>query len=127
MKTILVDAVWTFVSTEGVIDQKMFDLLETYPNKKIIVTNANDEEIPVYGLDKVPYEVFTMKHNPDKTDPKFFQSLFDHYGLSINDIIYFEHTPKAVEAAQSLGIVAYRYDENKKDLVELKNFLDTNL
>jgi hypothetical protein len=35
MKTILVDAVYSFVSDGGVIFQEMFDLLEEYPNKKI--------------------------------------------------------------------------------------------
>lgn len=76
MKTILVDAVnTTIVKNEAgkfVKFQELFDLLETYPNRKIIVTNANDEQMKEFGLDDVAYPVFTMKHNPDKPDPLFF-------------------------------------------------------
>lgn len=44
MITILVDAINTFV-VERYIDKDMFDLLESCPNKKIILSNANDEQI----------------------------------------------------------------------------------
>ncbi len=127
MKTILVDAVYTFVSDQGVIFQEMFDLLEKYPNKKIILTNAGDDKWQQYGLDKMPYEVFTLKHNPDKPDPTYFQKLLKHFSLTDNDVVYFEHSPEAVKSAESVGIKSYHYDENKKDLAALKNFLDQNL
>ncbi len=52
MKTILVDAVDALV-IEGVgIFKEMYDLLETYPNKKIVLTGANDEQFKAFGLDK---------------------------------------------------------------------------
>lgn len=127
MKTILVDAVDCFVSDAGVIFQEMYDLLETHPNKKIILTGANDEQFKKFGLDKMPYEVFTLKHNPEKTDPKYFQILLERYELNANDVIYFEHNPKAVESAQSVGITSYFYDNEKKALAGLKNFLDSNI
>jgi hypothetical protein len=44
MKTILVDAIYTFVSDEGEMDEEMFKLLETYPNRKILLTGGNDED-----------------------------------------------------------------------------------
>ena len=72
MKTILVDAVDTFViESKGTfkIFKPMHDLLENFPNKKIILSGANDEQFKKFGLDKMPYEVFTLKHNPEKTDP----------------------------------------------------------
>ena len=69
MKTILVDAINAFVlKGEGIFTQ-MHELLEQYPNKKIILTGANDEQLKKFGLDKMPYEVFTLKHDPEKTDP----------------------------------------------------------
>ena len=43
MKTILVDARNTFILKDG-INQEMKTLLDTYPNRKIILTNANEEE-----------------------------------------------------------------------------------
>ena len=127
MKTILVDAVFSFVSDQGVIFQEMFELLEKYSNRKIIVTNAPHIKWEQYGLNKVPYEVFTLSQNPPKTDPQYFEMLLSHFGLIKDDIIYFEHSPEAVKSARSLGITSYHYDENKKDLEGLKNFLDKNL
>ncbi len=127
MKTILVDALHTFVIEGEGIFEEMHTLLETYPNRKIILTNANAEEMAEFGLDDMPYEVFTMKHQPDKTDPKFFETMLKHFGLSKDDVVYFEHNPDAVSSARSVGITAYRYDADKKDLGGLKRFLDKNL
>jgi len=75
MKTILVDAVDGFViEGEGSfkIFKEMQDLLENFPNRKIILTGANDEQYKKFGLDKMPYEVFTLKHNPEKNRPEVF-------------------------------------------------------
>lgn len=127
MKTILVDAVDCFVSDKGEIFSKMQELLETYPNKKIILTGANYEKYPIYNLDKMPYEVFTLQHNPEKTDPQYYEKMLANFELSNNDVIYFEHNPKAVDAAKSIGINTYFYDNDKKDLGNLKMFLDENL
>jgi len=70
MKTILVDAVDCFVieKEDGTfhIFKEIQDLLENFPNKKIILTGANDEQSKKFGLDKMPWEVFTLKHNPEK-------------------------------------------------------------
>jgi FMN phosphatase YigB (HAD superfamily) len=75
----------------------------------------------------MPYEVFTLKHNPEKTDPKYYEILLKQFGLSTEDVIYFEHNPKAVESAQFIGINSYFYDTDKKDIDGLKKFLDTNI
>lgn len=131
MKTILVDAVDAFVIETGddvfKIFEEMHDLLETFPNRKIILTGANDEQFKKFGLDKMPYEVFTLKHNPEKTDPVYYQKMLEHFGLSKDDVVYFEHNPEAVKSAQSVGIAAYFYDNDKKDLEALKDFLIKNL
>lgn len=126
MKTILVDALDTFVIENEGIFHPMFDLLEEYPNKKIVVSNANDEQIIQFGLTNLPYELFTLKHNPDKTDPTYFDQLLDFFKLDSREVIYFEHNSEAVKSAESKGIVSYYYDSNKKDLEGLKQFLDTN-
>lgn len=126
MKTILVDAAGTFV-VNGKIDEKLHQLLENYPNKKIILTNANDEQIIEFGLTDLPYELFTLKHNPDKTDPAYFQKMLENFSLKAEDCIYFEHAPQAVESAKSVGIKSYYFDEQKRDLEQLKIFLNSNL
>lgn len=127
MKTILVDAAGTFVIEGEGIYQPLHNLLETYQNPKLIVTNANDEQMIEYGLVDLPYEMFTLKHNPDKTNPEYFKNLLSNYNLKSEDVIYFEHNEDAVKCAQSVGIVSYFYDANKKDLEALKLFLDTQL
>ena len=130
MKTILIDAVDCFIIDENgkfVIFQDMYSLLEKYSNKKIILTGANDDKWEYYGLNKMPYEVFTLKHNPEKTNPEYYNILFKKYNLAKENVVYFEHNPDAVKSALSVGIDTYYYDNDKKDLEKLKKFLDENL
>ena len=75
MKTILVDAVNAFViESEGSfkIFKEMQEILDNFKNRKIIITGANDEQLKKFCLDKMPYEVFTLKHNPEKTEPRYY-------------------------------------------------------
>lgn len=127
MKTILVDAAGTFVIEGEGIYKPLYELLEQYLNPKLIVTNANDEQMIEYDLVNLPYEMFTLKHNPDKTDPIYFKKLFEHYNLSAEQVVYFEHSPEAVKSAESIGIASHYYDADKKDIESLKRFLDENL
>lgn len=127
MKTILIDAVYCIVSPEGNLFQEMYDLLEIYPNNKIILTGANDEQFVSFGLDKMPYEVFTLKHDPEKTNPDYYIKMLNHFNLKAEEVIYFEHAMPAVESARHVGINTYFYDDEKKDLDALKEWLDENL
>ena len=127
MKTILVDAVDCLVSKEGQIFNEMYELLETYANKKIILTGADDKQFKKFGLDAMPYEVFTLNHNPEKSDPQYYEMLLSHLGLTNEEVIYFEHNPEAVQSAQSVGIETYFYNNDIKDLEGLKKFLNENL
>lgn len=130
MKTILVDAVYCFIIEKEdrfQIFEDLYNLLEKYPNKKIILTGADNAGIKKYGLDNVPYEFFTLKHDPEKNDPEYYKIMLKKYNLNKEDVIYFEHSVKAVKSAQSVGINTYYYDNDKKDLGKLKEFLDENL
>lgn len=127
MKTILVDAINGLILENGTIFQEMYEMLETYPNPKIVLTGANDEQYEKFKLSKSPYDVFTLKHNPEKTDPKYFEILLDHYSLKPEDVIYFEHNMNAMKSAESFGIKSYFYDHTKEDIVALKQFLDLNI
>lgn len=91
------------------------------------MTNANDEQMIEFGLVNMPYEMFTLKHNPDKTDPEYFKKLLKTYNLGPQDVVYFEHNENAVKSAQSMNIVSHFYDVDKKDLQALKLFLDIHL
>ena len=127
MRTILVDAVDTFVIEGEGIYQQMHDLLKQYKNKKIILTNADDKQMITFGLIDLPYKLYSLKHDPDKVDPKYFKKMLKHFNLKAEDVIYFEHNKDAIKSAQSVGITSYHYDPNKKDLKSLKKFLDKNL
>lgn len=107
--------------------QALYELLETYPNRKIVLTMAPDDLMEKWGLNKLPYEVYTSKLNPKKTDPDYYKQMLTHFGLDAKEVIYFEHNVEAVKAAESVGITSYFYDESKKDLEALKKFLDSNL
>ncbi len=127
MKTIFVDAVDAFVIPQNdsyIIYEDMHALLETFSNKKILLTGATKNDgFKKYGLDKMPYDVFTLEHNPEKADPKYYEILLERLDLDKNDVVYFEHNPIAVKSAQSVGIETYFYDEQKKDLGALQSFL----
>lgn len=127
MKTILVDAIDCFCYKDGTFFREMYDLLESFTNIKILLTGANDEQFKEWGLDKMPYEVFTLKHDPEKTNLEYFQKMLEHFGLTKDDVVYFEHNPEAVRSAESVGIKSYYYDPDKKDLEALNNFLKENL
>lgn len=114
MKTILVDAVDCFVIEGEGIYKPMYELLEQYPNRKILLTGANDEQMEKFGLDDMPYEVFTLKHNPEKSDPIYYKTMLKRFNLKVDGIIYIEHNLKALESAQSVGIKTYYYDFEKK-------------
>lgn len=75
----------------------------------------------------MPYKLFTLKHDPEKTNPEYYRILLDQYNLAAEDVIYFEHNNEAVESAKSVGINTYFYDHTKENMVALKTFLDANL
>lgn len=127
MKIILVDAVNTFVIKGEGIFKEMYDLLENYPNKKIILTNADDNQLKEFGLVNLPYELFTLKHNPDKVELEYFEKMLVEFGLDKDEVIYFEHNQEAVKSAKTVGIKSYYYDPGTKDLGKLRDFLDKNL
>jgi FMN phosphatase YigB (HAD superfamily) len=127
MKTILVDAINCFVIEGQGVFNEMYKLLEQYPNRKIILTGANYERMKTLGLHNMPYAVFTLEHDPEKTNPEYFISLLRHFNLQKDDVIYFEHNDEAVKSAQSVGINTYHYNHEKQDLSALRDFLDKNL
>ncbi len=130
MKTILIDAVHAFVikTEDGFkIFESMRKMLDKFSNKKLILTNANDEEFKKFELDKMPYEVFTLKHDPKKVNSEYYKKMLGHFNLKLEDVVYFEHNLEAVKSAQSVGIATYYYDSDKKDLKSLEKYLNKNL
>ncbi|MCX6723344.1 MAG: HAD-IA family hydrolase [Candidatus Staskawiczbacteria bacterium] len=127
MKTILVDAIHAFVIDSKSIFKEMYDLLEVFPNQKIILTGANNEQMEKFGLNNMPYPVFTLKHNPEKSDPEYYKTMLKKFNLTADDVVYFEHAKEAVDSAVLVGIKTYFYDSGKQDLESLKEFLTESL
>ena len=125
MKTILVDAWNTFVTEEG-INLDLKKLLDSYPNNKIILTNATEEELVKFGIVNMPYPVFSLAHNPNKTDANYFVKMLQHFNLKTEDVVYFEHNVDAVSSAKSIGISTFHYNKLEK-LDYLTTFLNSNL
>lgn len=55
-----------------------------------------------FGLNAMPYEVFTLEHEPEKTNPEYYETMLNMHGLCSGDVIYFEHNIDAVESARSI-------------------------
>jgi FMN phosphatase YigB (HAD superfamily) len=125
MKTILVDAWNTLVTNKG-INEDLYQLLEDFEENKIIVTNANEEEKVKFRIMDMPYPVFSLYHNPNKTDPEYFTKLLKHFSLKSNEVIYFEHNAEAVSSAKSLNIITHHY-KTDEPLNILNQFLNKNL
>ena len=127
MKTILVDAINPFFIKGEWIYQPLYDLLEQYSNDKVLLTGANDEEIQKYRFIDMPYQVFTLKHNPEKSDPQYYEAMLSTLWLTREGVIYFEHNKNAVTSAESVWILTHYYDKDEKDIDALKEFLDSHL
>lgn len=127
MKTILVDARKVFITAEWV-NQDLKSFLDSLENPKIILTNANEEERTKIWIINMPYDVFSLSHNPDKTNPIYYQKMLEKYWLKADEVVYFESNPDAVKTAKSLWINTYRYDIiEKKDIEWIKKFINNNI
>jgi len=127
MKTILVDAINAYVNDDGTIFRQLHELLCTYPNNKVVLTSANEEQFNKFNLGQIKWPVFTLEHEPEKTDPEYYKILLNEYNLKAEDVIYFEHSADATTSARSVGISTHFYDHNRRDLGALKKFIDSNL
>ena len=112
MKIILIDA-WNTLIKNKKLDIDLYNFLEKFENRKIILTNANNKEQINYGIVEMPYDVFSLSHKPNKDDSLYFKLLIEKYKLRITNLIYIEHNYEAVQSALSIGIKAHHY--NPKD------------
>jgi len=112
MKIILIDA-WNTLIKNKKLDIDLYNLLEKFENRKIILTNANNKELINYGIVEMPYDVFSLSHNPNKDDSLYFKLLIEKHNLSNTNLIYIEHNYEAVQSAMSIGINTHHY--NPKD------------
>ena len=122
-KVILVDA-YHCLFTENGINKKMQEILDSFPNRKIVLTNADDEQMKRFGIDTSPYEVFTLKHNPNKTDGGYYEKMLEYFNLHPSDCVYIEHNKDAITQAEKVGMRSFHYEN---DLELLEQFIKENL
>ena len=127
MKVILVDAINTLIIPGKGMHEPLLKILDGYSNRKIVLTGANNEEFIQHGLDKIPYEVFTLKHNPEKSNPNYYKILLEQFDLAAKDLVYIEHNLEAKRSAESLNIKVFHYDKDLKDINKLNQFLEINI
>ena len=127
MKVILVDAINTLVIPNEGVYEPLLKILDSYPNRKIVLTGANNEEFIQHGLDKLPYEVFTLRHDPEKSNPNYYKILLEQFDLAVEDLIYIEHNMEAIRSAESFNIKVFHYDKDLKDINKLNKFLELNI
>ena len=56
---------------------------------------------------RMPYEMFSLAHEPNKTDPEYFKVLFDQFSITADDVVYIEHTKEVIPVAEGLGIKVF--------------------
>lgn len=74
----------------------------------------------------MPYEIFTLKHNPEKTDGGYYEKFLEQYNIQAERCFYIEHNKEAAEKAKKLGIETLLFDKEKRDLEEVMKFLQNN-
>lgn len=125
-KVLAIDAVGCLVNFKGKVNNDIKNLVKKFKNKKIVLTNADELEKKIF-LKNITYETFSLKHKPNKSNPKYFKKFLLKYKLEPQQLIYIEHDIKAVKSAQSLGIITHHFNGNLKNLENFLNlFLNKN-
>ena len=72
----------------------------------------------------MPYELFTLKYNPNKNEGEYYEKFLKQYNLKPEQCLYIEHNQEAVEKARETGIETLWLDKEKRDLEEVRKFLE---
>lgn len=124
MKTLLVDAVRTIITSDAEYNYDTWwlnkDLADFLKNTKdirfIVVTNA-----PWIKLDKIirylsdyAFEIYSLNKNPWKTQVEYRTKLMNEKSLNSSDCFYFDHKQENLDAAKQVGIEWVLYLNNEQ-------------
>jgi leucyl-tRNA synthetase len=128
-QTILVDAINTlFIKQEDglVLNTELADYLNYLDAQKIIVTNAKDEILTKLEelIKDYSWKIFSLKFNPEKTSPEFYQIAIKELNLDVTNTIYFDHLPANLEAAKYNNINCFQYLNNKQAIELVNDFIN---
>jgi HAD superfamily hydrolase (TIGR01509 family) len=122
-KAILIDAVnCLFKKDDWELNKELVEMLMK-TGKKVIVVSNTQNEVMDESLEQTPFEFFTQYKNPEKSNPSYFKKLLEEYHLKPEEVSYLDHKPENVKSAQSLGISAQQYKNNK----EANTFIEKNI
>lgn len=129
--TILIDAVFCLIhkGENGLsLNQELFDYLHSLPQRKIVVTNAKDEILEtIKHLVGNNIEVFSLRFDPEKIDPKFYETMIKELNIDTQSTIYFDHNSANLKAAKLNNIHCFQYKSNQQTILALKTLFDTGL
>lgn len=124
MKTLLVDAVRTIISSdkEYTIDtwwlnKDLADYLKTLNDCRIIVvTNALGLKLAKIQryLSDYSFEIYSLENNPWKTDPEYFKKLLWDKRIKASNCFYFDHKQENLYAAAANHIEWVLYLNNEQ-------------
>lgn len=122
MKTLLVDAVRTIITSDieynydtWWLNKDLADFLKNLNNIRIVVvTNA-----PWIKFDKIirylsdySFEIYSLQNNPWKTEVTYRNTLLLEKNLNPSDCFYFDHKQENLDAAKQAGIQWVLYLNN---------------
>ena len=121
--TILCDLIGTFADKKGNIYQDINELLKTFPQQKILLTSATNQQLKEFKLTNMPYPIYTTEHTIEKNSPEYYKKLLKQFNLTPQEVIYIERKPEAIETAKQLGIKTIEFNAEDRDINIVKKLL----
>lgn len=119
VKTIIVDAIYTLISSDEADTSKEYDdsstwsvnlelasYLNTLSQRKIVVTNAAGAQLDQIKtlLNDYNFEIFSLENNPNKTDTEYFNKLLLALSLEPWALVYLDHSQASLDSARKAWI-----------------------
>lgn len=122
-RVILVDGMHTLYNSNFNVNQELLEILNSVPARKILVVNGFREKGKKL-LENFGFEAFSLEEEKvNKDNPLFFNTFLKKFGLTTEEVIYFDHKTENVETATKLGILSRHYQSPK----QIKEFIEKNL
>ena len=120
---ILLDAYDCLIKNKS-INYELIKLLNSFDVNIIVLTNASKFQYEEFGFELIPYPIFSFHQNPTKLDPKYFEFLIKHMFLNPENIIYVEHSKKAIQVANQFGFKCFHFEYENGSIKDLEIFLN---
>jgi leucyl-tRNA synthetase len=128
-KTILVDAVNTLFVKNGdelTLNLELAECLKSIDVTKIILTNAKDGVLVKLEdlIKEYNWKIFSLKFEPEKTDPEYYKIAVTELNIDIKNTIYFDHSEANLNSAKLSNINSFQYLNNKQTIELVGDFVN---